>query len=356
MLQLALLLLLVAAASGGGIPGISRIENLITFGDSYTDEGRLQWFISHNGTAPPPGTVIPTSNATASGGYTWPHFVSQEINATTYNYAVSGAVCSNELISRYLASINGLYPSVIDYEIPAFLADVEYSSSTNSGDKLFRSRRADNTIYTLWIGTNDLGNGGYLRDTQRAGTTISDYVDCVWSTFDGIYGAGGRHFVLFNQAPLDKSPLYAAPQNGGVGDTSYWANKTAYNATEIEQKMLEYTTTVNTVYAYGAPFQLLVRSRWPGASVMIFDVHRLLSDVYEDPSAYLDAPANATGYYYWCPYPRTAGSECEPSEHPLSSFLWYDELHPSPKTDEIIAAEFVNLLSGNSSYGIYYNS
>ncbi|KAI1634646.1 acetyl esterase [Biscogniauxia mediterranea] len=355
MLQLTLLAL-TAVASASGIPGISSVENLITFGDSYTDEGRLQWFVDHNGTAPPAGTLIPTSNDTASGGYTWPHFVSQKLKSTTYNYAVSGAVCSNELIYRYLSSINGPYPSVIDYEVPAFLADVENSSSTSGGDALFPNRQADNTLYTLWVGTNDLGNGGYLLDKQRAGTTISDYVECVWSVLDGLYsGAGARHFVLFNQAPLDKSPLYAAPQHGGVGDTAYWTDKAAYNTTEIEQKMLEYTTTVNTVYAYGAPFQLLVRARWPGASLTIFDVHRLLSDVYADPAAYLDAPANATGYYYYCPYPSSEGA-CEDSEYPLSSFLWYDQLHPSSKTDEIIADEFVNLLSGDSPYGIYYDS
>ncbi|KAI5924556.1 acetyl esterase [Camillea tinctor] len=352
MLQLTLLTL-ATAVSASGIPGISSIENLITFGDSYTDEGRLQWFVDHDGSAPPVGTLIPTSNRTASGGYTWPHFASQRLNSTTYNYAVSGAVCSNELINRYLASINAAYPSVIDYEIPAFLADVENSSSTTGGDALYPNRQADNTLYTLWIGTNDLGGGGYLMDKQLAGTTISDYIDCIWNVFDGLYGAGARHFVLFNQAPLDKSPLYAAQEHGGIGNSNYWANKTAYNTTEIEQKMLEYTTTVNTIYAYGAPFQLLIQSRWPGSSVTIFDVHRLLSDIIADPTAYLDAPANATGYYYHCPYPTGA---CTDSEYPLSSFLWYDQLHPSEKADEIIADEFVNLLSGDSPYGIYYDS
>lgn len=72
-----------------GINGYARprIENLVVFGDSYTDEGRLGYLIGTGGIAPPPGTVIPTSNATAGGGYSWPHYASQKLGATTYNYA-----------------------------------------------------------------------------------------------------------------------------------------------------------------------------------------------------------------------------------------------------------------------------
>ncbi|KAI1075580.1 carbohydrate esterase family 16 protein [Whalleya microplaca] len=317
-----LTLLLTSIAASTAIPTNIEVENLVVFGDSYSDEGRLAYFQSHNGTAPPAGVVIPTANITASGGNTWPHFVSQQLGSTTYNYAVSGATCSNEIIRRYLSSINGPFPSVIDYEIPAFLADVEFAESATGGTTFFANREPNNTIYTLWIGTNDLAPR----------TTISDFTDCIWTVFDGIYSTGGRHFVLFNEAPLNKSPLYAATENSGVGDNNYWANKTAYNTTEIEQKMLEYTTSVNTIFSYGAPFQLLVEARWPGASFTIFDIHQLISDINNDPSKYLDSPANSTGAYYECPIVASGDTDCKTSEYPLSSFLWYDELHPSFKT------------------------
>ncbi|CAJ2503562.1 Uu.00g109560.m01.CDS01 [Anthostomella pinea] len=342
-IMLSLTPLFAGLAAAIGVRGTAGVKNLVVFGDSYTDEGRLSYFTSHNGTAPPAGTVIPTSNFTATGGYAWPHFASQKLGATTHNYAVSGAVCSNEIVSRFLSSINGPFPSVIDYEVPAFKADVE-----------LMGKPPQNSVYALWIGTNDLGQAAFITDSQTPGATISDYIDCIWSVFDGIYSAGGRDFVLFNLAPLDKSPLYNSPENGGVGDGKYWANKTAYNTTELEQKMLEYTTTVNTVFDYGVPFQLLVKKRWPGASFSIFDVHQLLSDIIDEPSKYLNALANVTGYYYQCPWPLPDYSLCKNSEDPLSSFLWYDELHPSEKTDQIIAAEFVNLLHGNSTYGTHY--
>lgn len=80
-------LLLGSFAAGINANAGSGVKNLIVFGDSYTDEGRLAYFFGSGGTPPPPGTLIPTSNATASGGYTWPHYASQKLGATTYNYA-----------------------------------------------------------------------------------------------------------------------------------------------------------------------------------------------------------------------------------------------------------------------------
>ncbi|KAF3067123.1 hypothetical protein GL218_08900 [Daldinia childiae] len=345
--------LLPSIATGTPIRVIQAVENLVVFGDSYSDEGRLAYLQAHNGTSPPAGTGIPTSNMTASGGYTWPHFASQQLGATTYNYAVSGATCSNEIVYRYLESIHGPYPSVIDYEIPAFLADVKYASGKGNGTFL-SNRKPYNTVYALWIGTNDLGNKGFLTDSQKRGATIPNFTDCIWSVFDAVYSTGGRRFVLFTEAPLDKSPLYASPQNGGVGDTRYWSNKTAYNTTEIEQKMLEYTTSVNKIFSYGVPFHLLVEDRWPGASFSILNVHQLFLDINSNPSAYLDAPANSSAPYYGCPVTASNNVTCTTSKNSLSSFLWYDELHPSSKADEIIAGEFVKLLQKTSECKLSY--
>lgn len=35
-----------------------KFKTLVTFGDSYTDENRLGYFISHDGSAPPVGTDL----------------------------------------------------------------------------------------------------------------------------------------------------------------------------------------------------------------------------------------------------------------------------------------------------------
>ncbi|TQN69565.1 Acetylesterase [Colletotrichum shisoi] len=333
----------VAAASQCGL---KKLENLVTFGDSYTDEGRLGYFINNNGSAPPPGTLLPPSNSTASGGYAWGRFVANSTGANYYNYAVSGATCSSEIISRDFAAIRQPFPSVLEYEIPAYRADAAFEA-------LYPNRAANNTVYALWIGTNDLGYGAFLTDSNTAGTTLSSYVDCVWEVFDNVYSTGGRHFVLLNIAPLEQSPLYAATELGGMGDSQFWPNKTEYNTTEYQYKMLEYSTSVNTMFDYGAPFHLLVKRRWPGASFSVFDVHSLLGDIHAEPSKYLSSPANVTGVYRACdPVTRV----CVDSSEAKSSFLWYDELHPSERAEEIVAQHFIDVVYGNSTYGTTYAS
>lgn len=251
--------------------------------------------------------------------------------------------------------------------MPSFVADTGFQT-------LYANRSGQNTVYSLWIGTNDLGVNAFLTDSQVAGTNITTFTTCIWQVLDTIYATGGRRFVLFNEAPLQLAPLYHATSDGGAGDNQYWANKTDYNTTIIQYKMLEYTQLVNQVFDYGVPFNLLVKTRWPGATFSIFDVHALITDIYYNPSLYLDAPANSTGFYHVCNPLNT--SDCVDSPNSLDTFLWYDELHPSNKTgkpdhyshcsislqrrrltpalDSIIAQEFLAVVNGTSSYGTCY--
>lgn len=289
---------------------LHHMENLIAFGDSYTDESRLGYFFANN-KAPPPGEMTPESNQTSGGGKTWGRVVADSTGAKLYDYAVGGAMCSNNITSHYLNNAVGVFPSVLDYEIPAFKTDLGYP-------KLYPNRRCDNTVYALWIGTNDLGKDGFLGDQNVQGTSIPDFINCAWKTFDEIYKTGGRHFVLFNEAPLELSPMYAAPENGGTRNNNYWRNKTSYNMTEIQYKMFEYTMSVNMMYDYGAAFEAVIKNRWPGASLTVFNAHQLILDIHANPTAYLTPPATIIGSYVTCDE-----TNCSTSKNNLSSFLWY---------------------------------
>lgn len=149
-----------AAASHHARP----FENFVTFGDSYTDNGRLGYYIANNGSAPPAGTLQAESSVSASGGLAWGQFVQQYAGVAYFDYAISGATCSNEIISRYFSLINGPFPSVVDDELPSFVADV-------GAKTLYENRTAENTVYALWIGTNDLGYGAFLSDSQAPGVS-----------------------------------------------------------------------------------------------------------------------------------------------------------------------------------------
>jgi phospholipase/lecithinase/hemolysin len=313
---------LASPAKAGG-----SFQTLVTFGDSYTDNGRLGYYINNGGKAPPAGTMHTESTTTASGGLSWAQFAARGAGATLMDYAVSGAVCSNQIVSRYFSYIGRTFPAILDDEIPSFTADVAYKS-------LYPSRTSDNTVYAVWIGTNDLGFDAFLSDSETPGKTISDFVGCVFQVFDSIYKTGGRRFVLLNTGPLEKTPLYAEPSKGGTQDSQFWNTKTQYNITEYGQKIYEYSTSVNTMYSYAVPVMMNLKDRWPKATLDIFDVHSLLNDIYAQPSKFLAAPYNASGYYHHC---SSSGSDCVDQSGSLNGYLWYDELHPSNKTSECLS-------------------
>lgn len=242
---------------------------------------------------------------------------------------------------------------------------MNYINTSTGTNTLFTDRTSDNTVYSMWIGTNDLGDNAFLTDSQVAGSVISNFTSCVFQALDGIYETGARYFVLMNMAPLQLSPLYGLPDAGGVYADHYWPNKVSSpnslqqhklisqpgNTTEVSYKMWQYTTSVNEIWKYQLPFELLVAKRYPGAAFSIFDVHSLMTDIYNHPNQYFESPANVTGYWYSCNLNSTV---CKQSDLPMDSFMWYDELHPSVKTDEIIAKEFINVVGGNSSYATYW--
>lgn len=270
-------------------------------------------------------------------------------NATLYNYAVSGAVCSNAITPRWLSSINAPFPDIQGYELPAFIADSKYTSP--NGTKFFTGTPED-TVYAIWIGTNDLGNNAFLTDSQVKGKTLKDYVDCIYDVVDGLYKNGGRYFVLLNLAPLQLLPQYATPENGGRDATKFFPDKAGKNSTEISWRMYESVATVNEIFAYRTPFETAVNKTWDGAKIANFDVNALITDIWSHPADYLNgtAPANVTGVINEC---DVKGSNCKVAES-KDSYLWYDELHPSEQADRVVAREFVGVVSGKSKWASYW--
>lgn len=116
--------------------------------------------------------------------------------------------------------------------------------------------------------------------------------------------------------------------------------------------MKEYTSLVNSIFNYRTPFEVKVANRYPGASFAVFDVHSLLTDIYNNPTKYLSSPPNVQGQYYLCDI--ATGSKCTKSSLSLDHFMWYDELHPSERTDQVIAKEFAKVVKGLSSYATYW--
>jgi hypothetical protein len=121
-----------------------------------------------------------------------------------------------KMIYRYLASINRPFPDVLGYEVPAFVADVHYINSSTGTNTLYTEREANNTVYSMWIGINDLEVGALLTDDQTPGTNITTFTKCVFQTFDLVYATGARYFVLMDTAVCHQHIPH-------IGET--WANR-----------------------------------------------------------------------------------------------------------------------------------
>lgn len=209
---------------------------------------------------------------TSTGGRVWAEYVGQYTGAHIYDYAVSGAVCDKTIAPRR----NG----VSQDQIASFLADNAYVSNTTGQPALVNP--SEDTVYAIWIGTNDLGNGGYLTEVQQPVTSaVTDYVDCVFDQFDRLYGIGARNFVLLNVAPLEKTPQYAPLTTGGLNSSQFWTDKVVYdpNITHSSEKMREYSTLVNAVYEYRLPYEVKIARRYPGSWFGLLDVHSLVSQL-----------------------------------------------------------------------------
>lgn len=180
---------------------------------------------------------------------------------------MSGADCSKEITPRIEPSTKIPYPSVLEYEVPAYLAD---SASQRPPP--------ESTVYAIWIGTNDIGYQGFLTDSQNRNSTVAAYINCVYRALDNIYYSGARNFVLMNLAPLHLAPLYAVPEKGGVTgkESQYWSWKSG-NLTEISYRMREQVVTLNQVFDYRTPYELLIAKRYPGASFAVMDTFGLVS-------------------------------------------------------------------------------
>jgi hypothetical protein len=135
----------------------------------------------------------------------------------------------------------------------------------------------DETVYNIWIGTNDIGQAALLTDSQVKGTNIVNYTSCVFDQMQAIYDQGGRYFVLMNIAPLNLVPLYALPEAGGVRNTtSLWPTK-GDNLTYYSYRMEEQVVSVNEIFDYRAPFLTKISESFKGAEVAVFDMHGLVS-------------------------------------------------------------------------------
>ncbi|KAF2858152.1 carbohydrate esterase family 16 protein [Piedraia hortae CBS 480.64] len=307
-----------------------NLTNLVSFGDSFTDDSRLSYFSLHR-TLPPPRWRTPANYSAADGGRSWVQYVKQYTGCSLHNYAIGGSVCSIQITPIWYNKTMTYFDLEHD-QLPMCVSEANTT-------KPYLTTPPSSTVYTIWIGTNDLGT--IIKNEQRPGKGVHDYIDCVYDQLERLYNSGARYFILINVAPLDKAPLYAAPPYD-VGPSFIWTNKPKDHAL-VARKMKKLVKTANKAYKTRT-------ARLQGAEVAVFDVHGLMMEIYKHPGRYLNgsAPANSTGYARHFEIPGQVPASPD-------SFLWWDTLHPSEQTARAIAKHFVDVVKGKSPWGWYWS-
>ncbi|KAH7107143.1 hypothetical protein BKA62DRAFT_765694 [Auriculariales sp. MPI-PUGE-AT-0066] len=253
------------------------------FGDSYTDP-----------------------SAHMSGGAMWPDYVAGTSGIAGHPFAVSGAVCSTALTPRDTLP-------VIEHQIPAFKDKMQELNLDMSS-----------AVFTLWIGTNDLGHGLLVDGGQAPGVTIVYVARCGATWVQALYELGARNFISMNMVPLDHAPSYTKPnQNMEL------LRELVASGNELREMTLQ-----------------ILASTLPDAHIGLFDAHALFMDIINSPADYLNGtvPLDVTSTVVDC---RSTGGCGNDSDR--DSFLWNDDLHPSEQTNRVVAREMAAVISGGSS-------
>ncbi|KAH0826353.1 carbohydrate esterase family 16 protein [Lanmaoa asiatica] len=304
----ALLALITPSIALGVAPG--QIKNFVTFGDSYTDS-----------------SYYPT----ADGGYQWPTWAAEYGPFNLYGFARSGATCSNFLTYRP-------FPPIMEWQIPAYL------NETYNGTLALN---AQETMYTIWIGTNDLGVNALLTGSDAPGVSIVPVRQCAIDVLKRLYESGARNFIMQNIIPLDLTILYSNYSY----PSRYWTAQR--NTTEWNVYMRELARAGNQITLL--ELQALAPTL-PGAHIASFDSYGFFTDIYNHPGNYLNgtAPLNVTGCINSCVHElnesTSATVNCTVAEGSAQdSFMWYDELHFSQQTARVLAREIATVMSGQFS-------
>ncbi|KAK7691966.1 hypothetical protein QCA50_005371 [Cerrena zonata] len=167
-----------STSAGGSAPtGGVQPNYWFSFGDSYTQTG-----FTTDGAIPATGNPLgnpPYPGFTAVGGTNWIDLNTVQFNNSlilTYNYAYGGATIDANLVAPYTPTVLSMTDQVNQFL--STVANKPSSAPWTSG----------NSLFSFWIGINDIGNSYYQSGSRDAAT-------------------GARNFLFINVPPVDRSPL-----------------------------------------------------------------------------------------------------------------------------------------------------
>ncbi|KAJ3564774.1 hypothetical protein NP233_g8072 [Leucocoprinus birnbaumii] len=276
---------------------LAGIQNVFTFGDSYTTNG---W----GGTGDP----LAAHSATCfSAGPPWSEQFAQLIGATLFDLAVSGATADQSIVFASPLDFRGQTTAFIQQVTPA---RVPWNST--------------NSLFTVSFGTNDVNNS--FRNTAGNGTDLYNQdLTSYFATVDRLYAAGARKFVFNNVVPFDRAQI-------GVGQGATLQEK-------MKQSILEFNAQL------AAKASAYCATKTDITTCLTFDTHTVFTNLMNNPSQFGFKSADAFCQTYANRFDCTVNEQVDTTcLGPIDVYIWKDALHPSFAADKFWAQGLVSQL------------
>ncbi|MBP4047294.1 SGNH/GDSL hydrolase family protein [Chromobacterium violaceum] len=272
----------------------NHANKIIAFGDSLSDTlnvynhspaifripNRESWYLGHY-----------------SNGPLWVEHLANRLNLPLYNWATGGAGVNPD---QY-----GMIPSVLQ-QVQSWQEYMKSAPNYNPAS----------TLFTMWIGGNDLITYGNSPEkiiaTQKQSLMI-------------LISAGARKVLLMKLPDISRSPVFKLP------DYASSAATVSLQVTEYNQKLDRLATQLREMYGNSLKLE-------------VFDGYTLFNDVLNNPAKYqmtnttqscLELSNNGSSIYK---NSQKVRKECS---NP-NSFVFWDNLHPTTRIHQLLADRIAN--------------
>ncbi|KAJ7766056.1 hypothetical protein B0H16DRAFT_1792884 [Mycena metata] len=277
-------------------PPSNAVTYWFPFGDSYTTTGFVPTM-----TLPTVGNPLgnpPFPGFTGGGGENFVGFDTvtyNKSNILTYNYAYGGATINSTLVAPYLPTVL----SLID-QVNEFLAGAGKKPATSPWTSM-------NSLFTVWIGINDLGNS-FSNSGDRSAFSdllLNEYFAQVQELIVDNSAVGARNFLFINVPPMERTPLMIAGQNAS-GLALLKSVISTYNS-KLAAKVASFMAN-NT-----------------GVKTWLWDAHTEFGTILDNPTHYGFVDAVSFGN---------------------TGDFWGNNYHPSSPAHQIFAQQISALMAG----------
>ncbi|ETS87122.1 hypothetical protein PFICI_00950 [Pestalotiopsis fici W106-1] len=212
----------------------NKLQKLFVFGDSYSR-------ISFNATGPQPSVSNPYGNngSTSANGPNWVNYITGTYNESlilTYDFALSGAVVNNSIVS------SNTRPDLVNE------FKVNFVGAYGNASGLFNPERS---IFAFWFGINDVNISYNSRGRDTYAEIMASYHELVLQ----LYGIGARNFLFLYVPPLQRAPVIASGSNASTNiplmETAVREfNSRIYNMTQtLQTELSDATVFLHDSYA-----------------------------------------------------------------------------------------------------------